>query len=312
MARQAIGSVGPTLDASDLVQSLPELALIAQIESESVRRLSSVNLSFSDVAAVAQRIQAARRTSREGIVVTVGTDTLEETAFLLDLLLEPGEPVVVTGALRDGAQASADGAANLLAAVRVAASPVAANLGVLVVVNDEVHAARFVRKTHTYKVSAFASPLLGPLGWVSEDRVRILLRLSHRLPTLSWNGEPPGVPLVLVGFASHGELLSYFRGSSIGGLVVAGVGAGQIPTSWVFELERLAARIPVVLSTRIGVGECLRHSYGYVGGGSDLLKRGLIAGGWLDAAKARILLSMLLANGADKDQIRASFNSLSE
>ena len=116
------------------------------------------------------------RDGRAGVVVTQGTDTLEETAFQLDLMLDVRQPVVVTGALRNPALPGADGAANLLAAIRVAADPAATGLGVVVVMNDEVHAARLVSKTHTHKPSAFASPAAGPLGWIAEDRVRIVLR----------------------------------------------------------------------------------------------------------------------------------------
>lgn len=301
------GGMVPRLHAQDLVAAVPGLDQIACLEAESVLQVPSVDLRFSDVAGLADRIRSALAAGVEGVVVTQGTDTLEEAAFLLDLLLEPRAPVVVTGALRGPASPGADGLANLLSAVRVAVTPAAAELGVLVVMNEEIHAARFVRKMHTHRTSAFASPALGPLGWVVEDRVRLLVRPLSATPTLPWRGEPPCVSVIPMGFATdHTGVDSCVRHPPVGA-VVAGMGSGHVPSCIAEALGALAARIPVVLTSRIGIGEGHHRTYGFPGSEMDLLKRGLLPGGFLDPAKARILLSLLLADGADRCRIEEAF-----
>ncbi len=159
----------------------------APLKAETVWQTASGDLQFATIAAVAQRVREVIAAGAIGVVVTQGTDTLEETAFQLDLLLDVRPPVVVTGALRNPALQGADGAANLLAAIRVASDPAATGLGVLVVMNDEVHAARFVRKTHTHKPSAFASPATGPLGWIRE-RTACASPCARPSPRQPWPG----------------------------------------------------------------------------------------------------------------------------
>lgn len=298
--------VVPKLGAAELLSAIPDLESIARVEAQTVKQVASADLGFADIAAVAARVRSALADGAAGVVVTQGTDTLEETAFLLDLLTEPGAPVVVTGAMRSPAVPGADGPANLLSAIRVASTPAAAGLGVLVVMNDEIHAARFVRKMHAYKVSAFASPAAGPIGWVAENRVRVVMRLADRLPTLPWRGEPPNVPLVPLGFATMRDAIEPFVRQPPAGLVIMAMGAGHVPSNCVDALGALAARCPVVLTSR-AVGEGFRATYGYSGGEIDLLQRRLIPGGCLDAAKARVMLSLLLADGADRTRIEAAF-----
>src|SRR6185437_15072259 len=132
------------------------------------------SISFTDLLGLRDEILRRVEDGSAGIVITQGTDTIEETAFALDLLWAGHAPIVITGAMRNPTLPGADGPANLLAAVRVAASPAARGLGVLVVIADEIHAARFVSKRHTQSPAAFAA-LAGPLGWVSEGDVRIVL-----------------------------------------------------------------------------------------------------------------------------------------
>lgn len=307
MAPGERAGVVPTMGPHDLLAAIPDLARVAKVEAASLRQVASAELRYADIAEVAGRIRAALAAGADGIVVTQGTDTLEETAFQLDLLLDVDAPVVVTGALRSPTQPGADGAANLLSAVRVAAAPVAAGMGVLVVMNDEIHAARFVRKMHTYKASAFASPAAGPLGWIAEDRVRIAMRTVQRAPTVAWHAEPPFVPVIPIGFATDRAVIEAFAASAPAGAVVAALGAGHVPSACVGALQALAARAPVVLASRTGAGEGYRRTYGYAGGEIDLLERGLIAGGFLDSAKARVLLSLLLAAGADRRRIENAF-----
>ncbi|MGH3239978.1 MAG: asparaginase domain-containing protein, partial [Spirillospora sp.] len=174
--RRRGSGVRPALDARALVAGVPELASVAGIGFDVMRPVPGAELRLGDIATVAARARELLTGGVDGVVVVQGTDTLEETAFALDLLCGSERPVVVTGAMRNPDTPGADGPANLLAAVRVAISPAARELGALVVFNDEVHAARWARKTHSTSTATFASPNLGPIGHVVEDQVRILAR----------------------------------------------------------------------------------------------------------------------------------------
>ncbi|MFJ2770039.1 asparaginase [Streptomyces sp. NPDC087300] len=279
------------------------------VEVHDVRKLPSSSLDFEDVAELADHVERARGAGH-GVVVVQGTDTLEETAFLLDLACAPGTPVVVTGAMRRPDLPGADGPANLAAAVTVAADPGCAGLGVLVVLADEIHAARHVRKTHTTSVATFASPGAGPVGTVVEGRPRVLLRPARPVADrpLPLRGTAR-VALVTLSLGDRGELLDAVDGR-FGGLVVAAFGAGHVPAWLVEPLAALAARIPVVLASRTGAGPLLGHTYRGPGSEHDMLGRGLLSAGTLDAPKARLLLYALLADGADRAQVAAEFAEL--
>jgi L-asparaginase len=297
----------PSLTGDDLAALVGDARGLAPLRAESVLQAPSGDLSFAAIAGVAARIREVMAHGAIGVVVTQGTDTLEETAFQLDLLLDAGPPVVVTGALRNPALPGADGGANLLAAIRVAAAPAAAGLGVLVVMNDEIHAARFVRKTHTHRPSAFASPAAGPLGWIAEDRVRIALRPAEPTPTIGWRAEPPDVPLITLAFSTPASTLDPFLRAPPAGLVIAGFGVGHAPAWTAPAIGALASRLPVVLASRVGAGDIFSATYGYPGSESDLLARGCIPAGYLDPLKARILLALLLADDASRERIAEVF-----
>lgn len=310
MTASTEGGVAPALGAGDLVGQLPGVGGDIVVSAETVARTSSADLTFAGIAGLADRIAAAVARGADGVVVTQGTDTLEETAFLLDLLLELEAPVVVTGALRDPTQAGADGGANLAAALRVAASPAARGLGVVVTMNDEIHAARFVRKAHAHRPSAFVSAPVGPLGWIAEGRVRIALRPAARRPCITWRGVAPEVALAPISLDEGGGVLSALAANPPAGLVIQGLGAGHVPSRLVETVAALARRIPVVLASRTGAGETFRQTYGYAGGEIDLLSRGLISANALDGPKARILLTLLLGEGADRGRIAEVFGSI--
>ena len=302
------GGVTPRLGARELVAAVPQLSAAADLEAVAFRQSSSGDLTLDDIAALAAEITARFDTGATGIVVTQGTDTIEETSFALDLLVGAPNPVIVTGAMRNPTLAGADGPANLLAAVQVATSPRARELGTLVVLNDEIHAARFVRKTHTSSPSTFRSVTTGPLGWVVEGRPRIAFRPAP-LPTVAPpSGTVPAVALLKTCLGDDGRLLEQIGSLGYAGLVVEAFGGGHVPAHMVPALERLGRRIPVVLASRTGGGEVLRETYGFPGSERDLLDRGLLCAGFLDGPKSRILLSLLLAEGADVEGVRAGFD----
>lgn len=311
MTPGSTGGAVPSLAAEDLVAAVPGLAEAGiGVEVEDFRRLPGASLELDDLAALAAAIEERLESGVDGVVVTQGTDTMEETAYLLDLWHTGPQPVVVTGAMRTPAQAGADGPANLLAAVQVAASDTVSGEGALVVLGGEIHAARRVRKAHTTSTDAFTSPNGGPLGFVVEGEPRILNRLERRIAMPRPDTGPwPRVGLATVVLADDGALLEG-AADHLDGLVVAGFGVGHVPERLVSTLEALAGRIPVVLASRTGAGAVLAATYGFPGSERDLLNRGLIGSGFLDPLKARILLLALLAAKSDRTTISAAFEAI--
>ena len=302
--------VEPTLTGEALVSDVPEIAEFAEVSAVSFRQAASGELTVEDLVELAAEIERIVDGGAAGVVVTQGTDTIEETSFVLDLLVHREAPVVVTGAMRNPTLPGADGPANLLAAIQVAASDTARGLGAVVVLNDEIHAARFVRKTHTSNPATFRSAPVGPLGWISEDRVRVLLRpMGERKVTVPEDGGNPSVALYVVPLGDDGRLLPAIRQTGYDGLVVEAMGGGHVPSVMVEALEDLAREMPVVLASRAGTGEVLRSTYGFPGSEMDLLERGLIPAGLLDGRKARLLLTLLLRSGAAQEEIRSTFDS---
>jgi L-asparaginase len=308
MAQAAHGGVSPALSASDLLAAVPGLSDVqVELRVQDFRNKPGASLDFSDLYELADAINRALDDGCAGAVVTQGTDTIEEVAYVLDLLLRTDAPVVVTGAMRNPTMAGADGPANILAAIRVAASPRARGLGCLVVLNDQIHPARWVQKAHTGSPAAFVSPDHGPLGHVIEGRVHIPVRIRRQSPVLSsipHRSALVGLATILLG--DDGTLIEAMA-EHVDGLVVAAFGAGHVPAAVAPVLGKLAERIPVVLASRTGAGPVHRVTYGFPGSERDLLARGLISAGYLDPLKARILLHLLIASGADNALIRAAF-----
>jgi L-asparaginase len=267
----------------------------------------SADFTLADIAAIGDAAQAAAKTGA-GIVITHGTDTLEESAFALSLLVQVDQPIVFTAAMRRPDQPGADGPAKLLAASRVAISPAARGKGILVVADDEIHAGPLIRKAHSFRPHAFSSLPFGPIGYVAEDRVRFALAPASRPLRLTYGGGAPVVPILEAGLGLETQTVEALTAGSIDGLVVSLPGAGHAAAAAVPALAGLAERIPVVFASRRGAGETLRGSYGYPGGEIDLIARGFIPANALDARKARIALQLLLSDQADLAKIRTVFD----
>ena len=300
--------VTPKLTGEELVEAVPEIGTVAEVSATSFRRVPGSELTIDDVVALSEEVKARLDGGAVGVVVTQGTDSIEETSFLLDLLVDRDEPVVVTGAMRNPTLPGADGPANLLAAVRVAASGAARGLGAVVVFNDEIHAARYVQKTHASNPATFSSPWLGPLGWISEETVRVAVRpVGRRNIVLPGGSRDRPIALYTVSLGDDGRVLPELGRLGYEGLVVEAFGGGHVPSGIVGHLENLALTMPVVLATRTRGGEVLRQTYGFPGSETDLLSRGLTSAGTLVSFKARLLLSLLLRSGASKDDVAETF-----
>jgi L-asparaginase len=301
------GGIAPKLGAAELVASVPSLADVAEIEAHSPFRLPSPYLTSDNLVEVARTIEEGFASGFDGTVVIQGTDTIEESAFILDLLVGSEKPVVVTGAMRGADAPGADGPANLLAAARVAAAPEARGLGTLAVLNYDIHAARFVQKSHTTLPSAFSSPLVGPIGAVIEGRPRFFVHVT-RAPTLpSADGPPARVALVKWAMGDDGRMMSTLPGLGYAGVVVEGMGAGHVPADAAPILGDLAAKMPLVLASRAMTGPVFTRTYGYPGSEIDLLARNIVPAGYLSGLKARLLLGLILRARADRNAVAAAF-----
>jgi len=301
----------PRLRGRDFLDMTPGLTEIGhEIDVHDVVPVPSASLQLSTVLDIVGRASELVSGDHAGAILTQGTDTLEEVAYLVDLLWACDEPFVVTGAMRNPTLAGPDGAANLLAAAVVAADPAARGLGVVVAFSDEVHAARWVRKQHSTSLATFGSPNQGPIGHVIESRFTVF-NAPRRLPPLACPDPDVAaatrVALYTASFDDDGLLLDGVE-ESHDGLVVAALGGGHVAASIADRLAAIAQRIPVVLASRTGAGPVLRETYGAVGSEIDLQRRGLLNAGYLDAYKARILLRVLLSTGADREQITAELD----
>nr|ARU08095.1 hypothetical protein [uncultured bacterium] len=311
MTADASGGVVPALSAEQLVAAVPGLAETGiTVDVVDFRRVPGASLSFADIRALAEAVGRHLAEGVDGVVVTQGTDTIEETAYLLDLTHARDEPLVVTGAMRNPTSAGADGPANILAAVHTAASPAARGLGAVVVFADEIHAASRVRKTHTTSGHTFQSVNGGPLGYVVEGTPRIVNRPNSRVTVPAVQGEPVEVAVVPMVLGDNGTVLEAVA-DRVDGLVVAAFGVGHVPAGVVDVLSGLAERIPVVLASRTGSGSVLERTYSFPGSELDMIGRGLVPAGFLDPLKARILLWHLLSSGHDRASIRRVFAAAS-
>ncbi|MGH3927563.1 MAG: asparaginase, partial [Pseudonocardiaceae bacterium] len=275
MTHSGTGGAGvvPTLDSAALLAAVPGLAeLDVKITARSVLALPGASLSFDDLSQLVAIVRAELDTGADGVVITQGTDTIEETAYFLDLTVNRAAPVVVTGAMRNPTMASADGPANLLAAVQTAASEHLTGVGCVVVMADEIHAAKHVHKIHSTSPGAFASPDTGPIGRVVEGYPRLLAR-PMAAPTHLTPLQDIRIGLITACLGDDGELLRHL-GAGFDGVVIAGFGVGHVPAAYVGPLTELATHMPVVLASRTGAGPVLRNTYGFPGSERDLQDRG--------------------------------------
>jgi L-asparaginase len=295
----------PRLDADALVAAVPGLETVPDLRARTVDTRPSVQLDAAGALAVA-RAATAEADSGRGVVVTHGTDCLEEVALLTDLLYAGEAPIVFTGAMRPASAPGADGPANLFDAVTVAAEPDAAGLGVLVAFAGRVHGARGVRKVDSTAPDAFDSPRLGPLGRVQEGRARISRRLE-RFPPVPVSSLEATVHVIPAGLGTDGALVDAAVESGADGLVAVVLGAGHTPPPFLAALRRAATRVPVVATVRPERGSILRSTYGFAGAEIELRATPIVCAGALSPAAARMKLMACLGAGYTRVAIAGAF-----
>jgi len=240
----------------------------------------------------------------DGVVITHGTDTLEETAYFLDTMEVPHKPIVLTGAMRSSNELGSDGVYNYLSALRVASDDKAADKGVLVVMNDEIHAAKYVTKTHTTNVGTFQTPTHGPLGLIMKQEILYFKTAEPRV-RFDLDSIQGLVPIIPVYAGMTEELLDLLPADQLDGLIIQAFGAGNVPKETSRKLNTLIqAGLPIALVSRCfnGIAEPV---YAYEGGGVCLQKAGVFFVKELNAQKARLKLLIAINAGLTGDELRA-------
>ena len=298
-------SATPTLDADALVAAVPGLGAVSGLQARTIVNKPSAHLTLEDQLHICREARDAARRGA-GVVVTHGTDVLEETAMLCDVLHDADAPIVFTGAIRPASAPGADGPANLVDAVSVAASEEAAGAGVLVVFGGEIHHARCVRKTDTTSLTAFSSPQTGPLGRVTEGHPTIWSRLPRNPPM-----DPPNldkrVLIIPTSSGDDGTLAEAALATGPDGVVIGTLGAGHLAPPLMELWGEAAQRMPVVAYCRPERGVVLTGTYGYAGSEQDLRGTSIIPAGFLSPQAARMKLLACVASGLTPDEVRWAF-----
>jgi L-asparaginase len=293
----------PALDARGLIEAVPALAAVPRLEAETVLAVPGPHLTLAQALVLARRAVAVAG-GGEGVVITTGTDTIEEVAVLCALLHGDGAPVVITGANRPATAPGADGPANLLDAVTVAGAAATEGLGAAVVFGGEIHDAMIVSKVDSTGPAAFGSPVAGPLGRVVERRVWLHARPARPAP-LSVDALDHRVEVISPGLGDDGALLRH-AAANADGVVLVAFGAGHLSPALLAALREAAERIPVVLTCRPVRSSMLVETYGFEGAERDLRSSGALCAPFLSPAAARIVLLCCLGAGLDRTRMASA------
>lgn len=308
MKRDAeFGGVVPHLSAGEILASTDDLELFSETETVEFGSYPGPHVTESVMWELKTRIDALlERPEIGGVVVTHGTDTLEETAYFLDCCHSSDKPVVLVGSMRNSSEPDWDGPRNLRDAVSVAADPQCRNLGVLVCLNETVLAASEATKIDTTSVQTFESPDFGVLGRVTNGRVSIYRKPVHR-DILTPNTFDAFVPIITCYASSEGFLVEASVQGGAQGIVIEAMGVGNVPPA-VYRslLPALESNTPVVLVSRCPIGR-VEHVYAYEGAGRQLYNSGVIFADYLNAQKARIKLKVALGANVEGDDLRNLF-----
>jgi L-asparaginase len=295
-----------TKETHPLEATISELSDIAEIVVKNYVNLPSPHITPFHMLELASFINEQTEADQyDGLVITHGTDTLEETAYVLDLILETPIPVIVTGAMRSSNEHGSDGPYNLISSVRVACEQQSLGKGVLVVFNDEIHAAKNVTKTHTSNIATFQSPQYGPIGIVTKRGV-----LFHHTPLRSSRFQvkqfSKNVILLKAYAGMDGELINA-AAKSADGVVIEALGQGNLPPATVPAIQELISRkIPIVLVSRCFNG-IAQDIYSYEGGGKHLKELGVVFSNGLNGQKARLKLMIALEHTNSHEKLQQMF-----
>lgn len=297
---ETAGGAVPQLGAADFTAALPPD--VPKLCTEEIINLPSSHFTLETLETIRDRvIEWIEKPDVAGIVITHGTDTMEETAYLLDLTVPGEKPIVLTGAMRTVSGVGYEGYSNLLASIRVAAAPQALRLGAVVVFDDEIHAARRVTKMHTLSTATFQSPAWGPVGRVEGGDVVVGQRPRRKL--LPWRGLEPRVTLLKLTVGDGPGLLEDALARGARGIVVEALGGGRVPPWWLPAIEQARNRgLPVVIASRCPSGR-VWDPYGYPGAYRSLDELGCLFARGINGQKARIRLMVILAAAETREEV---------
>jgi L-asparaginase len=302
------GRPAPEPTSETMSLAIPEMSKYANVEVERFSLIVSTYIDPPYWARFASRInEIFAKEDVAGVVVTHGSDTMEETAFFLDLTVRGDRPVVLTGAQRSSTEIGADGPGNVLSAVRVAASEQARGKGVLLVMNGQINAARDVTKSNTWAVETFRSGELGFLGYVDPDNVTFY-RAPLKRQTFSISGMKPKVDIVPFYAGADGKFIRAAIDAKVDGLVIAGTGVGNANEAFDLAIKEATQKgIVVVMTTRVPNGPVFPW-YAEAGGGGNLARYGVVFADNLSPQKARILLMLALGTTSDSKRLQEIFS----
>lgn len=297
----------PALSSEEIMSMVTNIDRIADIETYTYGKHPGPHMTPDMMLELSHIVQDyLKRSDIDGVVITHGTDTLEETAYFLDLNILSEKPIVMVAAMRNSSELGYDGPSNLSAAICTAISEEACGKGVLIVLNNEVNSAQETTKMHTMSLDTFKSPEFGPLGIVDNDEVifyRDIVRHTH----IDVDYVENNVHLLKAAVGMDSDLINYLITKETKGIVIEAMGRGNLPPTVVPGIKNaLNAGITIVLVSRCPVGRVL-DSYGYEGGGKMLRDLGVIFGGNMNGQKARIKLMLALAKTNDSAELKSLF-----
>lgn len=304
---ERIKAAVPSLNGEDIMAMVTGIEEYAEIESHNFSSLPSPYMTPALMLDLANMIKGLlERKDIFGVVVTHGTDTLEETAYFLDLVLKTDKPVVITGAMRSSSELGYDGPFNLASSICTAISEDSKKRGVLVCFNGELHSAAEVTKRNSMALNAFSTPNFGPIGIVDNNKV-IFYRKNPKLRSMPICEVNKDVALVKCIAGSDSKFLDFIICNNFKGIVIEALGRGNVPPSMVDGIKRaINNNIPVVIVSRCFEGRVF-ESYGYEGGGKELKELGCIFGDVLPGQKARIKLLVAINYTNDINEIKNIF-----
>ncbi len=297
----------PALTSEEIMAMVTNIEKFSDIEIINFSNLPSPHITPEMMMDLSMLVNdVIKRDDITGVIVTHGTDTLEETAYLLDLTVKSSKPVIVVGAMRNSSELGYDGSSNLSAAICTAISKNARNKGVLVVMNNEVNAASEVTKTNTLSLDTFKSPEFGPLGIVDNDEVLFYRDIVKR-QYIKTDTIEKKVSLIKCCSGMESDIIDFYIDNEYKGIVIEALGRGNVPPSMIPGIKKAIEKgIPVVMVSRCPTGRVL-DTYGYEGGGRHLRELGVIFVKNLPGQKARIKLMLILSLTKDMDTIRNMF-----